>query len=134
MDFTITLTEAGLRSAAEKGLAGFFKLQTKLSTSNMMAFDKDGLITKYESPEQVLKDFFELRLEYYEKRRQHLLGRARNQLQRISNKVCPRTSWRQCCLHRGCDVHSAPATLIMQQITNKSPSQRRCHVCNHTYT
>ena len=35
----------------------------------MMLFDKDGLIKHYPSPEAIVQEFCELRLEYYEKRR-----------------------------------------------------------------
>ena len=89
VDFTVTMTEAGLKAVAEKGIVQFFKLQTKMSTSNMMLFDADGLITKYNSPEHILRDFFALRLDHYEKRRVQLLARAQNQLLRISNKARP---------------------------------------------
>jgi DNA topoisomerase II len=81
------MTEAGLKAATEKGLAQFFKLTTKMSTSNMMLFDADSIITKYTSPEHILKYFFALRLDHYEKRRVQLLARAQNQLHRISNKA-----------------------------------------------
>jgi DNA topoisomerase II len=91
VDFTVTLTEAGIKAVQEKGLVTFFKLQAKMSTSNMMLFDASGKIVKYESPEHIIKDFFELRLDHYAKRRISLLARAQDQLQRISNKV-PRRS------------------------------------------
>lgn len=101
VDFTVTLTEAGLKAVQEKGLVTFFKVQSKISTSNMMLFDASGKIVKYESPEHILKDFFELRLDYYEKRRISLLARAQEQLQRISNKVQrqlnPRAPKPRCC-------------------------------------
>ena len=40
---------------------------------NMMLFDKNGIIKKYNSPEEILRDFYELRMEYYVRRRQHLI-------------------------------------------------------------
>jgi DNA topoisomerase-2 len=43
----------------------------------MMLFDKDGAIKRYDSPEAILKDFYDLRLEYYEKRRVALLKVSR---------------------------------------------------------
>lgn len=43
------------------------------SPGNMMLFDKDGLIKQYTSPEQVVAEFYALRLHYYELRRQALL-------------------------------------------------------------
>lgn len=39
----------------------------------MMLFNKDGIIQKYNSPEEILKDFYELRMEFYVRRRQHLI-------------------------------------------------------------
>ena len=81
------MTEAGTQAALEKGLSTFFKMQSKMSTNNMMLFNAEGKIEKYNSPEHILKDFYGLRLEYYEKRRQHLIKQAEQQLQRISNKV-----------------------------------------------
>lgn len=38
-----------------------------------MLFDADGKIKRYESPEEILTDFFGLRLQYYERRRVALL-------------------------------------------------------------
>jgi len=40
---------------------------------NMMLFDAEGKIKRYDSPEQILTEFFDLRLQYYEKRRVALL-------------------------------------------------------------
>ena len=34
-----------------------------------MLFDKDGVIRRYESPEAILSEFFELRMEFYSRRR-----------------------------------------------------------------
>jgi hypothetical protein len=39
----------------------------------MMLFDAEGKIKRYDSPEQILQEFFDLRLQYYEKRRVALL-------------------------------------------------------------
>jgi DNA topoisomerase-2 len=39
----------------------------------MMLFDAEGKIKRYESPEHILKEFFDLRLQFYENRRVCLL-------------------------------------------------------------
>jgi DNA topoisomerase II len=49
------------------------KLQKTLRTSNMHLFHPTKGIHKYESPEMILKDFIELRYEYYKKRKEHLI-------------------------------------------------------------
>lgn len=38
-----------------------------------MLFDADGKIRRYESPEEILTEFFDMRLMYYERRRVSLL-------------------------------------------------------------
>ncbi len=40
---------------------------------NMVLFDKDGFIKRYHSAEQILEEFFELRLEFYARRRISLI-------------------------------------------------------------
>lgn len=42
-----------------------------------MLFDADGKIKRYESPEEILMEFFDLRLQYYERRRVSLLQARR---------------------------------------------------------
>ncbi|GLI60786.1 hypothetical protein VaNZ11_003019 [Volvox africanus] len=73
--------------AVPGGLEAKFKLQTKIATSNMMLFDKDGVIKHYQTPEAIIAEFFDLRLEYYEKRRIAMLRFAQMDQQRADNKV-----------------------------------------------
>ena len=71
------IMEAKQLEAAEKiGLIEFFGLSSKLSTTNMMLFDFEGKIKKYDSPEEVIEEFYPIRLAYYQKRkvRIHVLG------------------------------------------------------------
>ena len=49
------------------------KLQKTLRTTNMHLFHPTKGIHKYQSPELILKDFIELRYEYYKKRKEHLI-------------------------------------------------------------
>jgi DNA topoisomerase-2 len=39
----------------------------------MMLFDAEGHIKRYDSPEDILREFFDLRLQFYERRRVGLL-------------------------------------------------------------
>ena len=63
------MSEKGMQKAEEQGLMEFFKLTTKINTSNMMCFDFDGKIKKYNSPEEIIEEFYPLRLAYYQKRK-----------------------------------------------------------------
>ena len=44
-----------------------------LCTGNMMLFDAEGKIRRYETPEQIVQEFFDLRLSFYAKRKAALL-------------------------------------------------------------
>ncbi|WIA35043.1 hypothetical protein OEZ86_003534 [Tetradesmus obliquus] len=74
-------------AAAAGGLEAKFKLSSKISTGNMMLFDAEGHIKRYDSPEDILREFFELRLQFYERRRVGLLQDAQWELMRASNKI-----------------------------------------------
>uniref|UniRef100_A0A7S3VQX9 DNA topoisomerase 2 n=1 Tax=Dunaliella tertiolecta TaxID=3047 RepID=A0A7S3VQX9_DUNTE len=85
--FQLELTPEKMAEWEAAGIESKLKLTSKFATSNMMLFDKDGLIKHYATPEQVLEEFYELRLHYYELRRQALLKAAEAELLRISNRV-----------------------------------------------
>jgi DNA topoisomerase-2 len=65
----ITMGTAELQKAEEQGLTEFFKLTSKINTSNMICFDFDGKIKKYNSPEEIIEDFYPVRLSFYQKRK-----------------------------------------------------------------
>ena len=58
---------------AGKDLLKDLKLRKTFRVSNMHLFHPTRGIHKYESPEEILKDFVELRLEHYKKRKAHLI-------------------------------------------------------------
>lgn len=97
-----------LEKAEEKGLLEFFKLTSKITTSNMICFDFDGKIKKYNSPEEVIEDFYPVRLAYYQKRKvtsysvfnfrirltcfffffqDHLAGELQNAFEKLTNQA-----------------------------------------------
>jgi len=63
------------------------KLVSPMSVSNMVLFDKNNKLRRYDCPEQVLEEFYELRLEFYDKRKQMALGRMSHELKKISNQA-----------------------------------------------
>jgi DNA topoisomerase-2 len=89
ISFTITATKEKI-DAFEKeknGLYGKFKLTGSLSTSNMTLFDKEGRITRYEKPEDILAAFYDLRLDYYSRRKELLLKNLKWDQKMLSNKA-----------------------------------------------
>ena len=67
--FVITLSPEQMSKALDEGLDKRFKINSTLATSNMVCFDRQGRIKKYNSPEQILEEFYHHRLEYYQKRK-----------------------------------------------------------------
>ena len=69
VDFLVTMSPAVMAKAEAAGLEEFFKLVSKVSTSNLICFDFDGKIKKYNSAEEIIEDFYPVRLAYYQKRK-----------------------------------------------------------------
>ena len=74
VSFTVKMTEGGCRKAHSTGLHKFFKMTTSCTTSNMHLFNAQGQIVKYDNPEQIMREFYELRLEHYAKRKDYMVG------------------------------------------------------------
>lgn len=89
VSFTITAEKSDLdKYETEKGgLLAKFKLTGSVSTSNMHLFDTDGVIAKYPNPEAILNAFYQLRLEFYDKRKALLLSKLRREQRMLSNKA-----------------------------------------------
>jgi DNA topoisomerase-2 len=51
----------------------FLKLKSTLNTSNIHLFNINGQIQKYNSIEEILREFYNIRLVYYDKRKNYLL-------------------------------------------------------------
>jgi len=85
----IVQMDAEKMRAAElgKGLHSFFKLQTTMSTTSMVLFDHMGVLRTYATVEDILKEFFSLRLEYYGKRKAYFEGLLGAEASRLSNQA-----------------------------------------------
>ncbi|GJX04542.1 DNA topoisomerase 2 [Tanacetum coccineum] len=89
VDFEITMTKDQMNRAREEegGLLNKFNLTTTLSTDNMYLFDKNAELKKYDTPQQILQDFFHIRLDFYEKRKTDLLRHLRIDSLVLKNKL-----------------------------------------------
>ena len=63
------------------------KLSSSLSTTNMTLFDERGRIVKHEAPEDILSNFYALRLSFYEKRKMHLSEVLTEQWSKLDNRM-----------------------------------------------
>ncbi|KAI8538692.1 hypothetical protein RHMOL_Rhmol09G0124700 [Rhododendron molle] len=87
VQFEVILSGENMTVAKQEGLLKKFKLTTTISTSNMHLFYAKGVIKKYDNPEQILEDFFHIRLEFYDKRKKVLLDSLEMELLKLDNKV-----------------------------------------------
>jgi DNA topoisomerase-2 len=53
----------------------------------MMAFNFEGKIQKYASPEEIIEEFYPQRLAYYQKRKEYLANELQIQFERLSNQA-----------------------------------------------
>lgn len=64
-----------------------FKLTTTISLTNMHLFATDGKIKRYREPEDIIKEFFVVRLKYYQLRKDYLVKKIEDDFKILSNKV-----------------------------------------------
>jgi DNA topoisomerase-2 len=68
--FIIELNARGMAEVKDQEAAEtYFKMHHMLATSNMVLFDQNGKIKKYTTPEEIMEDFYLMRLSYYQKRK-----------------------------------------------------------------
>ena len=90
VSFTIEATKEKIDEFEEEkngGLMGKLKLSTTINCSNMNLFDNDGRITKFSSPESIIKIFYVKRLQFYVLRKANLLKKMRREQLILSNKA-----------------------------------------------
>ncbi|KAH8730915.1 DNA topoisomerase [Phaeosphaeriaceae sp. PMI808] len=85
--FIIKMEDKHMLSAVQKGLEETFKLYSKQSTSNLVAFDAHGRIHKYASVLDIMEEFYHVRLRFYEKRKQHQLSVMEKELSKMTNQA-----------------------------------------------
>lgn len=64
-----------------------FKLESTFSISNMNLFNSNGQLQKYDSPLQVIEEFFDVRKNLYDKRKKYLLDKLEKEDNMLKNKV-----------------------------------------------
>lgn len=94
VDFTITFNPNVLQELMNTtdangcdGVEKLLKLYTTQSTNNMHAFDHNEKLKKYESPQEIIDDFYEVRLDFYDKRKRYQIEILKNELIVLSNKA-----------------------------------------------
>jgi DNA topoisomerase II len=69
------------------GLEKILKLYSTSSTTNMNLFNSEDKLRKYDTVEEIIDDYYDIRLEYYEDRKDNLIDILEKQLLILSNKA-----------------------------------------------
>ena len=94
VDITVTMAPNIIKTYGEKAteyecnlLEKSLGLYTTQSTTNMNMFDANEKLKKYSSAEEIIDDYYGIRLEYYEKRKQHIINTLKRELLVLSNRA-----------------------------------------------
>ena len=85
--FIIKMEDKHMKVSLEKGLEDTFKLSKTMATTNLVAFDAQGRIHKYATVLDMLEEFFHVRLNFYNKRKQHMLGEMEQDIAKLNNQA-----------------------------------------------
>ncbi|OUU55508.1 MAG: hypothetical protein CBC12_00360 [Candidatus Puniceispirillum sp. TMED52] len=69
------------------GIEKMLKLTSNISSTNMHMFNKDCKLRKYASVEDIIEDFYDVRLEMYSKRKKQLIKNLEHKLVKLSNRA-----------------------------------------------
>nr|XP_049706693.1 DNA topoisomerase 2-like isoform X2 [Helicoverpa armigera] len=85
--FVVSLLPGKLAEVEAEGVHKVFKLQTTISLTCMNAFDHNCCLKKYDKVEEILRDFYELRLKYYARRKEYREGQLQAEADKLSNQA-----------------------------------------------
>lgn len=85
--FVVKLNDAEMAKSLKIGLLERFKLISSISLGNMVAFDPMGRIKRYNDSLEILRDYYYVRLEYYQKRKDFMSEELQNQLLMLSEQA-----------------------------------------------
>ena len=80
-------TDISGNAATVSGLEKLLKLYTTHAITNMHLFDADEHLRKFESPSEIIEEYYDVRLEFYDKRRTHQIDAIKKELVILSNKA-----------------------------------------------
>jgi len=80
-------TEISGNTVTISGLEKLLKLYTTHSTSNMHLFDAKEHLRKFETPSEIIEEYYDIRLAFYDKRKKHQIDTLEKELIIISNKA-----------------------------------------------
>jgi DNA topoisomerase-2 len=94
VDFVITFSKGKLQELESlkgdygcNGLEKTLKLYNTSSTTNMNLFNADDKLKKYDTVSEIIDDYYSVRLDYYEDRKENMIENLERELLILSNKA-----------------------------------------------
>ena len=122
IDFTITLSKGKLEELETvscdygcNGVEKTFKLYSTSSNTNMHLFDAHDTLKKYDTVEEIIDDYFEIRLSLYQKRKEYLIAALEKELIILRNK----TNYIRENLEDTIDLRKKKKEQVVEMLTNK---------------
>ncbi|CAK7264475.1 DNA topoisomerase 2 [Sporothrix epigloea] len=84
--FVIQMDEKHMQSVLDDGLIERFKLSKTIGTTNMVAFNTNGQIRRYNKVEDILEEFYNYRFGVYTQRKAYWIIEYHKELRKISNQ------------------------------------------------
>jgi DNA topoisomerase II len=91
VDITVTFPkgrlaelESSVSENAVNGIEKMLKLTTTVSSTNMYMFNSESKLHKYETVQEIIDDFFGVRIQLYKKRKDALIVEMRSTLEKLS--------------------------------------------------
>ncbi len=88
VDITVNLSREMLKQIEDdNNILDVFKLETYISMSNMHLFNRDGKIQKYSNIDEIMNEFIDIRLYFYQKRKNYILEQLERDRKILFNKM-----------------------------------------------
>ncbi|CAF3850431.1 unnamed protein product, partial [Rotaria magnacalcarata] len=83
--FVVKLSKEQFAKFQEAGLHKSFRLQDTFKLTNMVLFDHNGILRRYKTAEEISAEFFMVRLQMYDKRKEYMVGTLKSQCSKLDN-------------------------------------------------
>lgn len=116
VNIIITLPEEIFNTLTDDIIIKKFNLESYISMSNMNLFDENGKIYSYKDQYEIIDKFIELRIKYYELRKQNILNKFEEEKKYLVNKM----KFINCVLKKEIVFENKTKDIIIKQIESKS--------------
>lgn len=87
VNISVKIAKESMELLSDDDLVRIFELTSKIRISNMHLFDINGKIKKYETQYDIIDDFFNCRLAFYDKRKSFIVERLENKKNYYDNTI-----------------------------------------------